>query len=355
MVFQEKQDVWTTLAQTHKPIVLYGTGNGADKLFRVFDDYGIKVSDIFVSDEFYRGQTFHDFSCLTFSMIQEKYDDCIVVLAFAAFRPDLLAKIKTIMEQYEVLAPEVSVFGTDYFSMETINQYSSNIDNLYSILADEKSKEVFASLMEYKISGKIQYLFNCETPREEVFQNIIQLGDQETYVDLGAYRGDTIDEFLQMTDQRFSKIFALEPDLKNYKKLTEYVATLPDTLANRISLWNKASWSKEQILSFDGGGGRNSNIGEGKFTVHGIDVDGILNGQKVTYIKMDVEGAESETISGLSKTLRQWKPALAISAYHHTGDLFTLPFEVLNKNSEYRIFLRHHPYIPAWETNFYCI
>lgn len=354
MQFKEPTDVWQRLANADKPIVMYGTGNGADKLFRVFSEYGIAVDDIFVSDAFYRGQTFRGYTCLTYQQVCEKYDDCIVVLAFAIFREDMMSFIKEVQTRFEVLAPEVPVFGTDYFTYADLAQWEENIHTVYSLLADQTSKDVFRDLMEYRISGKIDYLFSCETPREEVFQNIFSFGTEESYVDLGAYRGDTLEEFLQLTQGLFSKAYALEPDEKNYKKLLEYAETLPPDVRSKLEFYNLASWSHQTELAFDGGGGRNSSLNTGTRTVRTTDVDSILNGRPATYLKMDVEGAEAETLDGLAYTLKNYRPKLAVSAYHRTRDLLTLPQKICASNPDYEIYLRHHPYLPAWETNFYC-
>ncbi|MCQ2487434.1 MAG: FkbM family methyltransferase [Clostridia bacterium] len=356
MTFEFKQDVWNYLANTDKPIVMYGTGNGADKLFSAFSHYGIEVKDIFVSDMFYRGQTFRDYNVIRYSDVIEKYEDCIVVLAFAIFRDDMMSFIKEIARRYEVLAPEYPVFGDDYFTYESLNLYEKDIEFVRSILADDISKKVFENLLKYRVTGKIEYAIAAETDREEVFENIIRLGSNEAYVDLGAYRGDTIEEFLELTDYKFDRIYALEPDRKNYKKLCEYIDSLSsDSIdKSRISLVNKASYNCEKVMSFDGGGGRNSSLDCGSDIAHTVAVDDVLMGERASYIKMDVEGAEFETLEGLKSTLKDYRPALAISAYHKTADLFKLPQHILSLNNEYEIYLRHHPYIPAWETNFYC-
>ena len=80
----EKQTVWEYLSRTEKPILLYGMGDGADKILRVFSDYGIVCSGIFASDEFVRGHSFRGFRVMTYAQACETYPDCIVVLAFAA-------------------------------------------------------------------------------------------------------------------------------------------------------------------------------------------------------------------------------------------------------------------------------
>ena len=350
----ETVDVWTYLKNSKKPIVLYGTGNGADKIIEVFKKYEIEISDIFMSDDFYREDaTFHGFKLQKFEDIRQKYDDCIVVLCFAAFRRDLLLKIKDISEIYELRAPEVPVFGFDFFSIETLKLYENEIIEAYKLLSDDISRDVFIKSLEYRISGKINYLFDCQTERDEVFSNIIKLSSDETYVDLGAYRGDTIEEFLLMTKGQYKKIYALEPDSKNYKKLLENFGTL-----DNAQFINKASWSDERVMNFDGDGGRNSSLLTANCkteVVHTTSVDNVLCGEPATFIKMDVEGAETETLLGLSNTIKTCKPKLIVSAYHKTGDLFTLPILIKKLNPDYKIFLRHHPYIPDWETNYYCI
>ncbi|NLL63525.1 MAG: FkbM family methyltransferase [Ruminococcaceae bacterium] len=346
-------DVWTYLKSTEKPIVMYGTGDGADKIFNVFKKYDIQVSDIFVSDEFYReGTIFQGFNTVKFTDIEKKYEDFIVVIAFATFRLDYINRIKKIASKYEVLVPSVSVIGDDYFSLEIAKENKALIEKAYFLLADDESKYVFENLISFRITGKPEYLFNAESSREDVFKDIIKLSDNETYVDLGAYRGDTVEEFLLTVKGLYKKIFALEPDNKNYQKLCENVGTL-----DNVECFNMASWSHKTNLEFSGGGGRNStlfDVTNKKDIVVAIDVDSILKDEKVTYIKMDVEGAETETLDGLQKTLKIFKPKLAVSAYHKTLDLFTLPIKIHSINPEYKIFLRHHPYIPDWESNYYC-
>lgn len=355
---KENTDVFTHLKETDKPIVMYGTGNGADKIFAAFDAFGIKVSDMFMSDELFRDDCeFHGFKLMRYEDIKSKYSDCIIVLNFAVFRRDLLNRIKSMMEDYELVAPCVSVFGSDFFTVSLLEKYEKEINGAYRALCDDKSREVFINSLEFRISGNPAYLFECQTEREEVFRNVIKLNSDEIFVDLGAYRGDTVEEFLLQTKGQYKKIYAFEPDEKNYKKLIENMGTL-----DNAEFINKASWCDNRVMSFSGGGGRNSSVLEIDGTevnndeiVHTVAVDNVLNGEPATYIKMDVEGAEIETLEGLKDTLKTYKPKLIVSAYHKIPDLFTLPLKIKEINPDYKIYLRHHPYIPDWETNYYCI
>ena len=74
-----------------------------------------------------------------------------------------------------------------------------------------------------------------------------------------------------------------------------------------------------------------------------------------TLLKLDVEGAEQEALQGSRETILRCRPKIILSAYHRSDDLFRLPLYLHSLNPDYRFYLRHHPYVPAWETNFYVV
>ena len=70
---------------------------------------------------------------------------------------------------------------------------------------------------------------------------------------------------------------------------------------------------------------------------------------------MDVEGEEVATIKGGSQTILNCKPKMLISAYHRTDDFITIPKAVFDIRDDYKLYIRHFKYLPAWDTNFYFI
>ncbi|MBQ3179952.1 MAG: FkbM family methyltransferase, partial [Firmicutes bacterium] len=74
-----------------------------------------------------------------------------------------------------------------------------------------------------------------------------------------------------------------------------------------------------------------------------------------TLMKFDVEGAEEAALLGAQKLLAEFKPRLQVAAYHRSEDIFRLPLLIRRLNPDYRLYLRHHPHIPAWETNIYAV
>ncbi|MEM2030860.1 MAG: FkbM family methyltransferase [Archaeoglobaceae archaeon] len=60
------------------------------------------------------------------------------------------------------------------------------------------------------------------------------------------------------------------------------------------------------------------------------------NIEKVDFIKIDTEGYEREIIKGAKKTIRKFKPKMAISAYHLPDDKEKIPELVLSIRDDYR-------------------
>lgn len=334
------------------PIYIYGMGDGAVKIMSVMERHGIVVKGIFASDEFVRGHSFAGFKVKTLSQVESEEEDFIVVLAFAAGYRELYDKIFSIAKRHTVLAPDVPVvdFCGEVFDLEYINANEEKIAKAYSLLCDEKSKQTFSDIINYKISGKIEYLDNCTTPKEEVYTDIIKPKEDEIYVDLGAYKGDTIEEFLSFSGGKYKEIFALEPDFKNCSKLIKSVEGMKN-----VTVINAAAWEKDTTLFFAAKAGRQSSVSKSGKETPARSVDSVLDGKPCTVLKMDVEGAEKEALTGAAATIKNYKPKLMVSLYHRNEDIFSLPILINSINPEYKFYLRHQLYLPAWETNLYCI
>ncbi|MEG1972941.1 MAG: FkbM family methyltransferase, partial [Oscillospiraceae bacterium] len=261
---------------------------------------------------------------------------------------ELLARFNDMAEIHEFFAPDMPLFGNDFFEPSDLKKYKADIEKAYAFLNDELSKTVFINTIKYKISGKINYLRDMETERDEIFHNLINLNSQETFLDLGAYDGDTVQEFQERTKNTYKEIIAVEPDIKNFKKLS--------LKALVASLLNICVYNFECTLNFSTEGNRNSSFKDGgKNSVAVSTIDSICGDKAVSFIKMDVEGSEKEAIEGGAKTLKTQKPKMIVSAYHKTFDFFTLINQIKEINPDYKIFLRHQPYVPNWETNIIAI
>lgn len=349
-LLKNEQSVWDTLKNSTKPTILYGMGDGADKVLAAFDRYQITASGVMASDEFVRGQSFHNFTVKKLSDFENEYDDFNIALCFASQLPEVMNTIKNVAKRHTVLVPSVPVFGNVLFDDEFIDKYKDDIEKAYSLLADEQSRRVYENVLMFYRTGRLELLDEITTDKDEAFNSILKLGFNDTYVDLGAYNGDTIDEFLHYSGGGYKRIVAFEPNAKNFAKLKKHCEGMQN-----VDLWELGAYSHNTILEFNNKAGRNSAIAESGTKTRVAAVDSILCGMLADYIKADVEGADYETLQGMKNTLKSFKPKLNYGAYHRFEDIFRLPLYIAELNPEYRIYLRHHPYIPAWDTNIYAV
>lgn len=347
----EDVSLWDKLKDCGRPVVLYGMGDGADKILDVCTQRGITIDGVFASDGFVRGQVFRGFQVETLALVEQRFGEFVILLCFASSRPEVLAQIADIAARHELYAPDVPVCGGGLFTPEYVHEYADEIGTTYDLLADDLSRQVFCGLIDYKISGKLDYLHRRETPKTEAYTNILRLGNDESFVDAGAYNGDTVEEFLAETSGRYRYILALEPDARNFRKLE---ATVQRLGLHSAECRNVGVWNTGGVLAFDHKSGRQAALRDGGAPNTPVDsIDNLLAGRAATLIKFDVEGAEAQALAGSRATIAAHRPKLIVSAYHRNEDLFALPLLIHELRPDYRIYLRHHPYIPAWDTNLY--
>ncbi len=348
-------DLWKYLRTSEKSIVMYGMGNGADKILAVCEHFGIEVKDFFASDGFVRGHSFHGKRVLSYSEAKEKYgaQNMIILLSFASALPEVIDNIKRIGEECELYAPDVPVCGDRLFDLDFARAHSDGLKAAYDLLADDESRRVYENVINYKLTGDIKYLFEAESDKNEVYCGLLDAQSIKSYADLGAYNGDTVRELLCYACG-LDRVVAFEPDRRSFRKLSEYCETVSSPSIQRV---NAAAWSCESTLTFGDEGNRNSGLfAKGKaVSVAAMSLDGVLDGECVDYIKYDVEGCEAQALEGSRRTILAHKPRLLVSVYHRSEDIFALPLAVHALRDDYRLYLRRYAYIPAWDLNLICI
>lgn len=342
----EKKSSWEKIKESGKPVVVYGMGNGADKVIDEFNRLGIPVNGVTASDDFVRGQQFRGF---TVKKLSDFDGDFIIAVAFASCIPEVMNHICSLCGKYRVIVPCVPVFGDEIFNREFILKHVNELNATYNLFED-CSKEIFAGCVDFMFGGELETLKNITSEKDEVFKNILKLGDNESYLDLGAYRGDTVEEFLHYCGGKYSDITALEPDRRTFKKLEAYLENVEKSTA-----FQYAVYSENKTLFFSNKSGRQSTVSEKGVEIKAVCVDSLYSDKTVTYIKMDVEGVEKEAIHGAEFTLKSQKPKLNIALYHRSEDIFLIPLQVAQINPDYRFHIRRHPYIPCWDMNLYCV
>lgn len=347
-----REDLWQKLRRAAKPILLYGMGNGADKILAVFAKYGIKADDVFASDEFVRGQEFHGRRVLKYAEAVERYGDFIIIVAFGSRRADVLSRIYELDRRHELYIPDVPVAGGELFDLEYYFRHQDELAQVESLLSDELSRRTLRDIINYRLTGELKYLVGHTQNPDDVYAGILSAAEYTNAADLGAYNGDSLDELARYAT-RLKYAVALEPDERTFRKLKRFAESQP----YKIDAYNAAAWDHNCELTFTAGANRNSTLitsdalkaGAKSVKIEALALDSLgLN--ECDYIKYDVEGAEYQALAGSRETITRCRPELLVSLYHRSEDIFKLPLMVWEMGYRH-LYLRRYESIPAWELN----
>ena len=162
----------------------------------------------------------------------------VVLVCFGTHRAEVMAEIERLAGEQELYAPDVPVAGETLFTREYAKAHREELEWVYHLLADEQSRRVLRNVVEYKLSGDIGLLRSCESDPAEAWENILRPAGEEYYMDLGAYTGDTIMEFIRYAGA-WRRITALEPDPVTFAKLERNTAGLHDCILYRLGAYSR--------------------------------------------------------------------------------------------------------------------
>lgn len=174
---------------------------------------------------------------------------------------------------------------------------------------------------------------------EKQYFDYFDCGQQEVYVDAGAYDGYTVMDFLSWTKGNYKKIFVFEPLPHMYKMICNRFRTED---IHDIVISECAVWDKDEKLNFCEDKEASRIKPQGTTVVDGRAIDGSVGNEEVTYIKMDVEGSELRALMGAKNTILRCKPKLAICIYHKSYDVIELALYILSLVPEYKLGIRHY-------------
>jgi FkbM family methyltransferase len=285
----------------------------------------------------------------SFSEIKENYEDFVIVVSFASNRPEVISLIRDMADKYTVYIPDMPVAGNEYFDLDFYNAHYDEIKEAYSSLADDESRAVFASMVRYKLTADPRYLFANTCSSADILSLIPN--NIRKAVDAGAYNGDTVREMLAAFPD-IERIYAVEPDARNYKKLLKFITE--SNLSEKVMAEQFAVWSSDCEGGFIGSGNRNSSVNSSasyKSREESVPLRSLDNAidDTVDYIKYDVEGAELEALVGSNSLIWGNRPALLVSAYHRSEDIFSLVNKISREYPFYDIRMRRTECFPAWE------
>ena len=206
-----------------------------------------------------------------------------------------------------------------------------NQEVIQFLLENGVEKERIYNLKDCMIAYDSEQYFN---------EDFISFEPDEIFIDAGCWNLGSSKK-LEKYCPALYKIYAFEPDPKNYQVCLERKAMLKTT---QIELMPYATWSEKTKLFFDARQNAGSKVAiDGQVCVEAVPIDEVVDTrERITFIKMDVEGAELESLKGAKKTIQRDKPKLAICIYHKMEDMTEIPLYIKSLVPEYKFYVRHY-------------
>jgi FkbM family methyltransferase len=208
------------------------------------------------------------------------------------------------------------------------------------IWADEESRSTYEASVKMRALGDLNELPG--KPEENTYfpREIFRMDSNDSLVDCGAFDGDTIRQVLESAAGNLPTIHAIEADSISFARLQECVNRLPAAARERIHLYRCAVGLERGTIHFESSGTVDSKISETGELVDIYPIDELFRDEPVSFIKMDIEGAEFDALRGAAKVIERDKPILAICVYHTQNDIWRLPLLIREMLPEHRFFLR---------------
>jgi FkbM family methyltransferase len=212
-----------------------------------------------------------------------------------------------------------------------------NYENIYNLMNEDESKNAFKNILSFRKNFNLKYMKEYKVDEiGQYFEDFLNLQEGEVFVDAGGFDGQTSIEFIKHCP-KYKSIYIFEPDSDNLGLAKKNLANFKN-----VNFISKGLSNKKDTLKFDTGSGSASSISEnGSIEIQVDTLDNLVK-QKVSFIKMDIEGAEGLAIEGMKNHILNDHPKMAISVYHKVDDFWKIPEQIFAIRDDYDIYMRHY-------------
>lgn len=354
--------VTTYKVDIQRPIWIFGAGGFGTSLCKAMQARGIDVSGFVESSP--KTNSVMNLPVVNWDTLKQSHPDTQLALGILnrSTPYDELVKIAAQAGFNDVLMPWDTYGEFDKelgwrFWLSKRSFILSGIDRIKKVsecLADKESRDTLMRITAFRLGQDISFA-SQKTDENQYFNNLTLKslkGRSVSYVDCGAYNGDTYIDLMSQQGIDCRQALLLEPDPENFNALTSNLNN--DKYRNAICLPIAAA-DKYSILTFNAGQGEGGAIGSnGNVHIAAVSLDEILCNTPVDFVKLDVEGAEAQVIKGARRVIENSRPVLALSLYHNPQDLWELPELVFGICKEYNFYIRQH-YYNSFDSVFYAV
>jgi FkbM family methyltransferase len=337
------------IRQESIPLVLLGTGALGAHFYDLFTQQGIHVEDVAVHRRYWKeGMELFGRKVLPLEDVLANNSEMNVfcALQFLKHTKEMADRLLSAGKVKNVFAYDTGCIHWGYHSLgyDFLVSHKDRFSLLYDQLEDQLSRDTLVAYLNQRISGRPGYLEQVCNVDKLFPSDIIHPTSDETVVDCGAFDGTSILAFVEAMRmlglELSAPMYALEPDATNRERLKKNCGAVHDFRVIPLGAWD----AKTTLHFSDGSGATSRILEEGGITIEVDRIDSIFADILVSYIRMDIEGAEMNALIGAENTIRRLQPKLGIAVYHRPDDLVRIPQYLRTLNHGYKLYLRAHSY-----------
>lgn len=233
---------------------------------------------------------------------------------------------------------------------ETLINHYEDFMWLYNELGDYRSKKILSEVLYYWFMLDDKKI--SELKDDFFFQyfdlDLIKCDENEIFVDVGAYTGDTLINYIRILGKdSYKKIYCYEIVPDNIKSIKEQINAFK---LKNVVLKEVGASSKKGKMFIDSNeiSSIKKLLEKGSIEIDTVKIDDDIKGP-ITFVKMDIEGGELDALLGMKNKIKKYKPKLAISVYHNNDHLWQIPKLIKELNPDYKLYLRYYggPVLPT--------
>lgn len=328
-------------------LYVWGTATTAQMITGfVTKNSSLSVTEYVVDDAWFKKGTFLDKPIIKASdFLQKATENDWVIFGFTGSKraKEMEKKMPAFVKSVYFSFPySANVDGT-WLDLAFYEQHKERFESTKDSLFDDTSKQIMDAFLKACMTGNTEKLDGFLT-EGQYFNELTSSCKPGCFVDCGAYIGDTIECAADFLGDRLDRVIAFEPDPDNLIKLKERMEKL-GIGAEKLKLLQKGSYDEAAILHFSSSDSSSGISEDGDVVIETDSVDHAAEGMgEISFIKMDVEGSEQKSLLGAAKTIKKYRPILAVCVYHKPEDLFELPelIRKLTEDQNYRYYLKYH-------------
>lgn len=212
---------------------------------------------------------------------------------------------------------------------------------LYDSLKDYKSKAVLLSILNNYYNFDLNGL---NLVADKIYKHYFDLDllsfcKNEVFVDVGAYTGDTVLDYIASYGMSYNKIYCYEITESMVLYMKNNFSNLPNIEIRNLAVSEKVGKLYLDANSTSASANRVKEVGVD--AVNAVSLDEDIK-EKISMIKMDIEGGEISAIKGAKEHIKNDLPKLFISVYHSNDDIITIPKLIRSYTDEYDFYLRYY-------------